>query len=91
MARFDDLPADQKAVLQLVLRQGAVWMGVGLLGGALGVMVVVRLLSDLLYGVKPFDPVALGAAVVLMLLCAAVALLVPLRRAARVDPLSIMR
>ena len=54
-------------------------------------MVVVRLLSDLLYGVKPFDPVALGTAVLLMLVCAVVALLVPVRRAARVDPLSVMR
>jgi predicted permease len=84
------LGSSPRGIAQLVLRQGAVWMAVGLAGGALGVIVVTRLLGDLLYGVKPFDPVALGVAVLLLLVCATVALLVPVRRAARVDPLSVL-
>ena len=42
---------------------------------------VARLLRDLLYGVSPFDPLALGAAIAMLTACAAVALLMPLRRA----------
>jgi ABC-type antimicrobial peptide transport system permease subunit len=46
---------------------------------------------DLLYGVPPFDPVALGAAALALLACATVALLVPVRRATRVDPVAVLR
>ena len=53
--------------------------------------VVARLLGGLLYGVKPFDGLAVCTAVLLMILCASVALMVPVRRAARVDPLNVMR
>ncbi|MBV9772512.1 MAG: ABC transporter permease [Gemmatimonadetes bacterium] len=79
------------AIAGLVLRQGAVWMGVGLVGGAAGAVVVARLVSGLLYGVAPFDPVTLGVAVVALLACATVALLVPVRRATRVDPNMVLR
>lgn len=75
----------------LVLRQGGVWMIAGLLGGAVGVVVVARLVRGLLYGVAPFDPVALTLAVVVLLACAAVALMVPIRRATRVDPIRALR
>jgi ABC-type antimicrobial peptide transport system permease subunit len=37
------------------------------------------------------DPVAIGAAVIVLLVCAGVALLVPVRRATRVDPISVLR
>jgi putative ABC transport system permease protein len=66
-------------------------MAAGLAGGALGVVAVARLLRNLLYGVPPFDPIALGASVITLLLCATVALLVPVRRAARVDPITVIR
>ncbi len=79
------------AIAGLVLRQGGVWMLAGLAGGALGVVWVARLLRDLLYGVPPFDPVALGAAALALLACATVALLVPVRRATRVDPVAVLR
>ena len=79
------------AIAGLVLRQGAGWMAIGLAGGAMGVIVVVRLLRGLLYEVPPFDPIALGGAVALLACCATVALLIPLRRAARVDPATALR
>lgn len=60
-------------------------------GGALGVMAVVRAIGDLLYGVRPFDPLTLGAAVATLVACAVVALLVPVRRATRVDPITTLR
>ena len=85
------LGSSRQAIAGLVLRQGAVWMALGLVGGALGVVLVGWLVRDLLYGVRPFDPVALGVSVATLLLCGTVALLVPVRRATRVDPISVLR
>jgi predicted permease len=79
------------AIAWLMLRQGAGWMAAGLAGGAVGTMVVVRLLRNLIEGVPPFDPIALGMAVALMLGCATVALLIPVSRATRVDPMVALR
>ena len=85
------LGASRGSIAGLVLRQGAVWMAVGLGGGAAGVFVVARLVRGLLYGVSPFDPFTLAAAVAILLVCALVALLVPVRRATRADPVAVLR
>jgi ABC-type antimicrobial peptide transport system permease subunit len=66
-------------------------MALGLAGGALGVVVMTRFIRELLYGVSPFDPLTLGLAVLALLACGTVALLVPVRRATRVDPISALR
>ena len=73
------------AIAGLVLRQGAGWMLAGLVVGGVGILLVVRLLGDLLYGVSPLDPVTLAFSVVMLIGCATIALLVPLLRATRVD------
>jgi ABC-type antimicrobial peptide transport system permease subunit len=80
-----------RTIAGLVLRQGAGWMAAGLALGALGTIVVVRLVRELLYAVEPFDPIALGLSVVILVGCATIALLVPLRRATRVDPVIALR
>ncbi|MFL5579063.1 MAG: ADOP family duplicated permease [Gemmatimonadaceae bacterium] len=80
------LGSTPRGIAALVLRQGAAWMALGLAGGALGVLLVARTVRGLLYGVSPFDPVALALAVLLLAVCGAAALLVPVRRAASVDP-----
>jgi ABC-type antimicrobial peptide transport system permease subunit len=85
------LGASRGRIAGLVLRQGGVWLAVGLAAGAVGVVVVGRLVRSLLFGVLPFDPIALGLAVAMLLACAAVALLVPVRRATRVDPITALR
>jgi putative ABC transport system permease protein len=79
------------AIAGLMLRQGAGWMAAGLSGGALLIILVVQLLRGLLYGVPPFDPIALGGAVAILVSCATVALLIPVRRATRVDPMVALR
>jgi putative ABC transport system permease protein len=79
------------AIVALMLRQGTAWMAIGLAGGVLGIMVVVGLLRNLLYGVEPFDPIALGGAVAILVGCATVALLIPVHRATRVDPMVALR
>jgi putative ABC transport system permease protein len=85
------LGSSRRAIAGLVLRQGALWMGIGLVGGGIGVVVVARVLRNLLYGTAPLDVVALGSAVTALLVCATVALLVPVRRATRVNPTTVMR
>jgi predicted permease len=85
------LGSTRGSIARLVLRQGGVWMAAGLVGGAVGVIVVSRLVRELLYGVAPFDPLVLGLSATVLLACAAVALLVPVRRATRVDPITTLR
>jgi ABC-type antimicrobial peptide transport system permease subunit len=85
------LGSSRGAIAALVLRQGGLWMALGLAGGAVGVVVVARLLRGLLVGVAPSDPVALGAAVLILLIGGTVALLVPVRRATRADPIAVLR
>lgn len=66
-------------------------MAGGLAGGALGIVLVGRLLRGLLYDVAPFDFIALGSPVATFVGCAAIALLIPVRHAAHVDPIAMLR
>jgi predicted permease len=79
------------AIARLVFRQGAWWLAAGLTGGALGVVLVVRMVRDLLYGVPAFDPITLSVAVSVLIACATLAMLVPMRRAVRLDPAATLR
>jgi predicted permease len=85
------LGSSRAAIAGLVLRQGGVWMLAGLLAGAAGTVFVSRSIGELLYAVRPFDPIALGSAGAILGLCAAVALLVPVRRATKADPIAVLR
>ena len=85
------LGSSPASIARLVLRQGGRWMLLGLVIGAFGVSLVGRALSSVLYGVRPYDPIALGVAGVALVACATVALLVPVRRATRVDPIRVLR
>jgi putative ABC transport system permease protein len=85
------LGAEPRAIARLVLRQGAVWMAVGLAVGAVVAMVAGYWMRGLLFGVSPFDPLTVTAAALLLLSCAALALLTPVWRAARVDPAVALR
>jgi ABC-type antimicrobial peptide transport system permease subunit len=85
------LGSSRGAIARLVLQQGGRWMILGLAAGSAGVAFVSRLLNSLLYAVRPFDPIALGSAGVILIVCAVVALLVPVRRATRADPISVLR
>jgi hypothetical protein len=85
------LGGSRSSVARLVLRQGGRWMIVGLVVGGAGIIVAARLVRSQLTGVPPFDPFTIAGAVLVLLLCAGVALLVPVRRATRVDPISVLR
>jgi putative ABC transport system permease protein len=67
-------------------RQGMLLAAVGIAAGGAAALALGRLLTSLLYGLPPTDPLTFGAAVVLLALVAAMACWLPARRAARVDP-----
>jgi ABC-type antimicrobial peptide transport system permease subunit len=87
------LGASRGAIARLVLRQGGVWMLTGVAVGALGVVAVTGMLRGVLEQgtVSRFDPLALGASLAALLVCATAALLIPVRRATRADPVATMR
>jgi putative ABC transport system permease protein len=85
------LGSSRRAIATLVLRQGATWMGLGLLAGGFGVYFIARVLRSMLFGIAPFDPMALASALLLLVACAAIALMGPLQRATRVDPITVLR
>ena len=65
--------------------------GTGIVLGLAASLALSKLLSSMLYGVSPTDPVAFGATVMLLLAVAGVAGYLPARRAARVDPIAALR
>lgn len=77
----------RREVLMSCLRLTAVGLALGV-GAA---VLLARLVSGLLYGVEPADPLSIGAAIVILLVVALVASYVPSRRAARVPPLEALR
>jgi predicted permease len=85
------LGSSRGAVAGLVIRQGGYWMALGLLLGAVGVFAATRLVRTQLFNVPELDPLTIGGAVVVLLLCAGIALLVPVRKATRVDPIQVLR
>jgi putative ABC transport system permease protein len=85
------LGSSPREVAALLLRQGAGWLVAGLVLGLFGVFAVTRILRNLLFGIPALDPIAIGAALAALVLCAALALGGPVLRAARVDPATIMR
>jgi len=80
-------PAD---LTRLVLRQASLIALVGLVVGTAATLILARALSSLLFGVPPWDPVALASAAGLLALATLAASYLPARRAARVDPVSIL-
>lgn len=85
------LGADTRGVIGLVLRQGLVPVLIGLGIGLSAALVLTRLLRSLLYGVDAAHPATLGAAALVLLGVAFIAIWIPARRAAIVDPLTALR
>jgi putative ABC transport system permease protein len=85
------LGADRGRVIGMVLG-GAFWqVGVGLVLGVPAAIGAGTLMTSQLFGVKPWDPVMLALATLLLGLAALVAALIPAWRAAGVDPMMALR
>jgi len=85
------LGADRGNVMGMVLKRAMSQAGFGLCIGLPIAMFCGRLLQHQLYEVNRFDPVVLGAATLVLALCAMVAAILPARRAASVDPNKALR
>jgi putative ABC transport system permease protein len=78
-------------ILKMVLRQGISVVGVGLALGLVISLAGTRLLSGLVVGVKPSDPITFIVVVLLLTGIALFACWIPARRATRIDPLIALR
>jgi predicted permease len=85
------LGASQGRVLAEVLREGMILAAVGSAIGIAGALAAGKVLTTLLYQVKPGDPFILAATTGLLAVVALVACLLPARRAARLDPTNALR
>lgn len=85
------LGATRRNVTGMVVRQGLRLVGLGLVVGIVAASFASRLLSSLLYQVKPADPLTLVTVTVVALATAAAASYLPARRAARIDPMRVVR
>jgi len=85
------LGAEPRRILGMVLGEGTVLVFVGVIAGLGAVLGLTRYLKAMLYGVSAADPVTFAAAALLLMAAAAIAMWVPARRAASVDPMVALR
>ncbi len=85
------LGASQAQIVWDVLGFGVRLAGIGLAVGLAAALAATRLLSSLLYGVRPTDTVTFAAVSFILLVVALIACYLPARRATRVDPLVALR
>jgi putative ABC transport system permease protein len=85
------LGANQRDVLKLVLRHGMTLTLIGVSLGVIASLAVTRVLSSLLYGIRPTDPATFVAVPLLLMAVALLASYIPARRATKVDPMVALR
>jgi putative ABC transport system permease protein len=88
------LGADKGSVLRLFILQQLRLVLAGIAAGAVGALIVTRtlsILSHLLFGVRPNDPLTFAAGALVLVAAALLASYVPARRAATVDPMVALR
>ena len=78
-------------IVRMIARQGMWMVGTGLAIGLGAAFAASKGLEQLLFGVKPTDPLTYGAIALLLILVALLASWLPARRALRVDPVEALR
>src|SRR5579862_1203603 len=85
------LGAPASNIRNMVIRQGMLLAGIGLVIGIGGAFWLTRFLSGFLFGVKTWDPAAFVLTPIFLCAVALAAVWVPARRATRIDPISALR
>jgi ABC-type antimicrobial peptide transport system permease subunit len=85
------LGATRQSVARLVLRQGSILIGAGLAAGLVLALTSGNLLKSFLYQVQPLDLLTYGAVSVALSLVGLIAVLLPARRAASIQPMEALR
>jgi predicted permease len=78
-------------VLRLVIGETLALAGLGIVLGIPAAVAATRLVAGFLYGVKPGDPITLTATAAFLAATAAIAGCIPATRAARTDPIAVLR
>jgi len=85
------LGATLRDVLRMIVLEGLRPTFVGVALGAIGALALARVMSGLVYGVKPADPITFLAVAVVLAIVALCASIIPAYRAAKVDPMVALR
>jgi predicted permease len=85
------LGAQRESVIGLILRRGLMLAAIGLAIGIVASMIFTRFLGEMLYGVKPLDPLTFVAVSAVLMLVSLIASSAPAYRAARLDPMKTLR
>jgi putative ABC transport system permease protein len=83
--------ARQSRVLRMVVQQAMMLAGIGIVAGLFAVLVLGRLFSSVLFGVRPADPLVHLSSIALLALVAFLACAIPAWRAVRIDPTEALR
>jgi putative ABC transport system permease protein len=85
------LGAQTGNVLRMIVRQGMTLVMIGISVGLAGALAVTRVMTNLLWGVHPTDPITFAAISLLLAFVALLACYLPARRAAKLDPMIALR
>jgi len=85
------LGAQPANVLRMVIREGMLLAGMGIVAGVGGALALGRVLQSLLFEIKPTDPATFVGVSIALALVAFAACYMPARRAMRVDPMVALR
>ena len=85
------LGARPAQILLSVVAQAATVTGLGIAGGMAGAAALAHVMASLVFGIGHRDPLSFAVAPVVLAIVAAVASIVPARRAAAVDPMAALR
>jgi predicted permease len=85
------LGARAAQVIQMVLKEGMVLVGVGVVLGLVFASLITRPMAGLLMGVAPSDPITFVSVALLLVAVSALAAYIPARRIAKADPMAALR
>ena len=85
------LGSDKSRLTALVLRQAAWPVLTGAAAGLVLAFIAARWVRSLLYQTQPVDPIAIAGSLALLIGAATLAAVLPARRAARIDPIQVLR